>query len=47
MLKRYIEELIIAHPKVAVALVALIVAIVEAVSGVTVTVGNEVASAVS
>ncbi len=37
---RAIEEFIGTHPKVAVALVALIVALVEALTGVTVEVGD-------
>jgi hypothetical protein len=44
-MKEWIEELIVTHPKLAMLAVALIVAIIEAVTGVTVTVGNEIEGA--
>lgn len=40
-MKLFIEELIANHPKLAVALVALIVALVEAATGLTVTINDQ------
>lgn len=45
-MKDWIEQLIIAHPKLAVTLVAFVVALIEALTGVTVSVGNEAIGAV-